>query len=44
MTSSVLQAGDIAVIGVNSDDPDTFSFVALRPIGAGTVISRPPAW
>ena len=38
MTATTLTAGDIAIIGVNSDDPDTFSFVALRPIGSGTVI------
>ena len=38
MVATTLSAGDIAIIGYNSDDPDTFSFVALKPIGAGTVI------
>ena len=38
MAVTPLSPGDIAVIGYNSDDPDTFSFVALKPIGSGTVI------
>src|SRR2546421_7710775 len=38
MAFTNLSAGDIAIIGYNSDDPDTFSFVALKPIGSGTVI------
>ena len=39
MVASTLSPGDIAIIGYNSDDPDTFSFVALKPIGVGTVIN-----
>lgn len=33
-----LSAGDIAIIGVNSDNPDDFSFVLLVDIDAGTEI------
>jgi len=33
-----LAPGDIAIIGINSDDPDGFSFVSLNDIGQGTVI------
>ncbi len=33
-----LQAGDIAIIGVQSDTPDAFSFVALTDIPAGEQI------
>lgn len=33
-----LSPGDIAIVSYNADDPDTFAFVALRDIGAGTVI------
>jgi hypothetical protein len=33
-----LSAGDIAIIGVNSDNPDAFGFVALVDIPAGEVI------
>jgi hypothetical protein len=33
-----LSAGDIAIIGYNSDGTDNFAFVALRSIGSGTVI------
>jgi hypothetical protein len=34
-----LTAGDIAIVGFNSDDPDKFAFVALTDIAAGEVIS-----
>jgi hypothetical protein len=34
-----LTAGDIAIIAVNSDDPDAITFVALEDITAGTVIT-----
>ncbi|MEI6162195.1 MAG: hypothetical protein WCP77_20355, partial [Roseococcus sp.] len=30
-----ITAGSIAFVGLNSDDPDNFAFVALRDIGAG---------
>ncbi|GAB5520320.1 MAG: hypothetical protein RhofKO_25710 [Rhodothermales bacterium] len=30
--------GDIAIIGMNADNPDRFAFVALAPLSAGTVI------
>ncbi|GAB5521810.1 MAG: hypothetical protein RhofKO_40610 [Rhodothermales bacterium] len=30
--------GDIAIIGMNTDDPDQFAFVALAPLTAGTDI------
>jgi len=33
-----LSAGDLAIIGVNSDNPDAFGFVALVDIPAGEVI------
>lgn len=33
-----LSAGDIAIVGVNSDNPDDFSFVLLVDIDAGTEI------
>ncbi len=36
---TTLTAGDIAVIGVNSDDPDQFAFVALVPLATGTEIT-----
>jgi hypothetical protein len=36
---TALSAGDIAIIGINSDFPDTFSFVLNRDIEAGTVIN-----
>src|SRR5947209_4657242 len=35
---TTLAAGDIAIIGYNSDDPDTFSFVLNRAITSGTQI------
>src|SRR5262245_60460373 len=35
---ATLSPGDIAVIGYQSDDPDTLGFVTLVPIGAGEVI------
>ncbi|MDA1332543.1 MAG: endonuclease [Proteobacteria bacterium] len=34
-----LAPGDIAIIGVNSDNPDQFGFVALVDLPAGTAIS-----
>ena len=36
--ATTLSAGDIAIIGVNSDDPDDFSFVLLVDIEADTEI------
>ncbi len=36
---TTLAAGDIAIIGFNSDDTDQFAFVLLRDIGSGTVIN-----
>lgn len=33
-----LSVGDVQVLGVTSDDADTFTFVLWRDIGAGTVI------
>jgi hypothetical protein len=35
---TTLAAGDIAFMRFQSDDPDSFSFVALSAIGSGTVI------
>lgn len=35
---SELQAGDIAIIGANCDDPDDFAFVTLTDINASTQI------
>ena len=37
--STVLAAGDIAIVSYNSDDPDTFAFVFLRDVEAGTTIN-----
>ncbi|WP_136482083.1 T9SS sorting signal type C domain-containing protein [Cognatitamlana onchidii] len=37
--TSTLGAGDVAITGVNSDDPDEFSFVLLTDIVAGTEIN-----
>ena len=34
----VLNPGDIAIIGFNSDVPDQFAFVCLKEISAGTII------
>lgn len=36
--SSVLTAGDIAIVGFNYDSPQTFAFVALTDISQGTKI------
>ena len=38
-TTTSLSAGDIAIIGANSDNPDEFAFVALVDIAAGTEIT-----
>ncbi len=35
---TALQAGDIAIIGMNTDNPDVFAFVLLVPAAAGTQI------
>lgn len=35
---TTLIAGDIAIIGLNCDDPDQFAFVLLRDVEAGTQI------
>ncbi|NET52128.1 MAG: hypothetical protein F6K09_26575, partial [Merismopedia sp. SIO2A8] len=37
--ATMLSAGDIAIIGINTDDPDDFSFVLLRDIEVGTEIT-----
>ncbi|PSJ60564.1 calcium-binding protein [Kumtagia ephedrae] len=37
--ATTLAAGDIAVVNYNADDPDTFAFVLLRDIEAGTTIN-----
>lgn len=34
-----LAAGDIAIVGFDTDAPDTFSFVLLVDVAAGEVIS-----
>lgn len=34
-----LQPGDIALVGIYSDTPDAFAFVALRQLPAGTLIT-----
>ncbi|MDY7021431.1 MAG: endonuclease/exonuclease/phosphatase, partial [Cyanobacteriota bacterium] len=36
--TTTLSAGDIAIIGVNTDNPDSFNFVPLTDINAGTEI------
>ncbi len=36
---TTLAAGDIAIIGVNCDDPDDFAFVPLVDLGTGTSIN-----
>jgi hypothetical protein len=35
---TILQPGDVAVIGYNFKDPDQFSFIFLKDVAAGTVI------
>jgi hypothetical protein len=35
---TVLQPGDVAVIGYNFKDPDQFSFIFLREVEAGTIL------
>ncbi len=35
---TVLQPGDVAVIGYNFKDPDQFSFLFLKDVAAGTVV------
>ncbi|BBF93624.1 ExeM/NucH family extracellular endonuclease [Blastochloris tepida] len=37
--STTLSAGDIAIIGMNADNPDDFSFVLLTDVTAGTEIT-----
>jgi hypothetical protein len=37
--ATILSAGDIAIVGYNSDDPDSFDFVFLRDVEAGTTIN-----
>jgi hypothetical protein len=37
--ATVLSPGDIAIIGYASDDPDSFAFVFLRNVEAGTTIN-----
>ena len=36
--TTTLAPGDLAIIGLNTDNPDSFSFVLLTDIGAGTEI------
>lgn len=36
--ATILSPGDLAIVGVNADNPDTFSFVLLTDIAAGTEI------
>ena len=36
---TTLNAGDIAIVGINCDDPDDFAFVLLTDIEAGTIIN-----
>ncbi len=38
MAATTLSAGDLAIIGINSDGDDEFSFVLLKDITAGTSI------
>ncbi len=38
-SQTTLAPGDIAIIAVNSTDPDQMAFVALRDLAAGTVIN-----
>ena len=38
LAQTTLSAGDIAIVGFNSDNPDEFAFVCLVNIDAGTVI------
>jgi len=38
MAQTTLQAGDIAIIGMNVDNPDAFAFVFLTPVDAGTQV------
>jgi hypothetical protein len=35
---TVLQPGDVAIIGYNFKDPDQFSFIFLKEVLAGTVL------
>lgn len=37
--ATTLAAGDIAIVGFNADDPDSFAFVVLRDIEAGTQVN-----
>lgn len=37
-TQTTLSAGDLAIIGINTDNPDDFAFVLLKDIEAGTEI------
>lgn len=36
---TILEAGDVAIVGINSANPDRFSFVLLKNIEANTVIN-----
>src|SRR5262245_682083 len=36
---TILSPGDIAIVGYNSDGPDSFTFVFLRDVDAGTTVS-----
>jgi hypothetical protein len=39
MSQTSLSAGDIAIVGLNCDDPDDFAFVLLRDISTNSVIN-----
>ncbi|UAY51311.1 YDG domain-containing protein [Ferruginibacter albus] len=38
-TATTLAPGDIALLGINADNPDKFSVILLKDIGSGTVIN-----
>lgn len=38
-SAQTLSPGDIAIIGMNADNPDEFAFVALVDLPAGTQIT-----
>ncbi|MEI2612512.1 MAG: ExeM/NucH family extracellular endonuclease [Candidatus Promineifilaceae bacterium] len=39
LTPTILTQGDIAIVGINTDDPDEFAFVLLTNVGSGTQIN-----
>src|SRR5262245_11116455 len=36
---TLLSPGDLAIVGYNSDGPDSFTFVLLRDVDAGTIVN-----